>query len=140
MSILASGHSTLTAGRTRRNHPLELLSASDREVLAGKAFPRLRSAFDRRREFGHSICNCCPTGSFRDQRAEFGDLGLQSQVITGEGDVRMLESAVEWLGGLCLSALAFLMSLCFIGSIVAALRAVSRALDAADVWLHSDLR
>ena len=93
MSILASGHSTLTAGRTRRNHPLELLSASDREVLAGKAFPRLRSAFDRRREFGHSICNCCPTGSFRDQRAEFGDLGLQSQVITGEGDVRMLESA-----------------------------------------------
>jgi hypothetical protein len=32
------------------------------------------------------------------------------------------------------------MSLCFIGSIVAALRAVSRALDAADVWLHSDLR
>jgi hypothetical protein len=81
-----------------------------------------------------------PQGALETSELHSENLGLQSQVITGEGVVRMLESAVEWLGGLCLSALAFLMSLCFIGSIVAALRAVSRALDAADVWLHSDLR
>jgi opacity protein-like surface antigen len=42
-----AGHSTLRAGRTRRNHPLELLSDSDREALAGKAFPCLPCAFDR---------------------------------------------------------------------------------------------
>jgi hypothetical protein len=39
----------------------------------------------------------------------------------------MLESAVELLGGLCLSALTLLIGLCIVGSIVAALRAVSRA-------------
>ena len=38
----------------------------------------------------------------------------------------MLESIIELLGGLCLSALTLLMSLCIVGSIVAALRAVSR--------------
>jgi hypothetical protein len=38
----------------------------------------------------------------------------------------MLESTVELLGGLCLSALTLVMSVCTVGSIVAALRAVSR--------------
>jgi hypothetical protein len=38
----------------------------------------------------------------------------------------MLESTVELLGGLCLSALTLVMSVCMVGSIVAALRAVSR--------------
>jgi len=37
----------------------------------------------------------------------------------------MLESTVALLGGLCLSALTLLMSVCIVGSIVAALRAVS---------------
>ena len=37
----------------------------------------------------------------------------------------MLESAVELLGGLCLSALTLLIGFCIVGSIVAALRAVS---------------
>jgi hypothetical protein len=39
----------------------------------------------------------------------------------------MLESTVELLGGLCLSALPLLISFCIVGSIVAAVRAVSRA-------------
>ncbi len=39
----------------------------------------------------------------------------------------MLESTVELLGGLGLSALPLLVSFCIVGSIVAALRAVSRA-------------
>jgi hypothetical protein len=39
----------------------------------------------------------------------------------------MLESTVELLGGLCLSALTLLIGFCIVGSIVAALRAVSRA-------------
>jgi hypothetical protein len=38
----------------------------------------------------------------------------------------MLESAVELLGDLLLSALALVMGSCIVGSIVAALRAVSR--------------
>jgi hypothetical protein len=38
----------------------------------------------------------------------------------------MPESAVELLGGLCLSAPVLLIGLCIVGSIVAALRAVSR--------------
>jgi hypothetical protein len=38
----------------------------------------------------------------------------------------MLESTVELLGSLCLSALALLTSVFIVGSIVAALRAVSR--------------
>jgi hypothetical protein len=38
----------------------------------------------------------------------------------------MLESAVEVLGGLFLSALTLLIGSCIVGSIVAALRAVSR--------------
>jgi hypothetical protein len=38
----------------------------------------------------------------------------------------MLESTVE-LGGLCLSALTLLVGFCIVGSIVAALRALSRA-------------
>jgi hypothetical protein len=38
----------------------------------------------------------------------------------------MLESTIELLGGLCLSTLTLLMSLCIVGSIVAALREVSR--------------
>jgi len=41
------------------------------------------------------------------------------------GDVRMLESIVELLGGLFLSALTLLIGSCIVGSIVAALRAVS---------------
>jgi hypothetical protein len=40
--------------------------------------------------------------------------------------VRMLESTVELLGGLFLSALILLIGSCIVGSIVAALRAVSR--------------
>jgi hypothetical protein len=36
----------------------------------------------------------------------------------------MLGSTIELLGDLCLSALTLLMSLCIVGSIVAALRAV----------------
>jgi hypothetical protein len=39
----------------------------------------------------------------------------------------MLEGTVELLGGLCLMALVLLLSFCIVGSIVAALRAVSRA-------------
>jgi len=38
----------------------------------------------------------------------------------------MLESTVELLGGVFLSALTFLIGSCIVGSIVAALRAVSR--------------
>ena len=38
----------------------------------------------------------------------------------------MLESAVELLGGLFLTALTLLIGSCIVGSIVAALRAVSR--------------
>ena len=38
----------------------------------------------------------------------------------------MLEGTVELLGGLCLIALPLLISFCIVGSIVAALRAVSR--------------
>jgi hypothetical protein len=38
----------------------------------------------------------------------------------------MMESTVELLGGLCLSALTLLIGFCIVGSIVAALRAVSR--------------
>jgi hypothetical protein len=38
----------------------------------------------------------------------------------------MLESTVELLGGLCLSALTLLISFCIFGSIVAALRAVNQ--------------
>jgi hypothetical protein len=38
----------------------------------------------------------------------------------------MLESVVELLGGLFLSALTLLIGSCIVGSIVAALRAVSR--------------
>jgi hypothetical protein len=40
--------------------------------------------------------------------------------------VRLLESTIELLGGLGLSALTLLISFCIVGSIVAALRAVSR--------------
>jgi hypothetical protein len=38
----------------------------------------------------------------------------------------MLESTVELLGGLCLSALPLLIGLCIVGPIAAALRAVGR--------------
>jgi hypothetical protein len=38
----------------------------------------------------------------------------------------MLENTVELVGGLCLIALPLLISFCIVGSIVAALRAVSR--------------
>jgi hypothetical protein len=41
----------------------------------------------------------------------------------------MLESTVELLGGLFLSALILLVSACILGSIIAALRAVSRESD-----------
>jgi len=41
-------------------------------------------------------------------------------------DLRMLESIVELLGGLLLSALPLLIGSCIVGSIVAAIRAVSR--------------
>jgi hypothetical protein len=39
----------------------------------------------------------------------------------------MLESTVELVGGLCLSALTLLIGFCIVGSVVVALRAVSRA-------------
>jgi hypothetical protein len=38
----------------------------------------------------------------------------------------MVESTIELLGGLCLSALILLIGVCIVGSIVVALRAVSR--------------
>lgn len=38
----------------------------------------------------------------------------------------MLESTVDLMSGLCLTALILLMSICIVGSIVAALRAVSQ--------------
>jgi hypothetical protein len=38
----------------------------------------------------------------------------------------MLENTVELLCGICLAALPLLISFCIVGSIVAALRAVSR--------------
>ena len=41
-------------------------------------------------------------------------------------NVRMLENTVEVVGGLCLIALPLMISFCIVGSIVAALRAVSR--------------
>ena len=40
------------------------------------------------------------------------------------GEVHMLESAVDLLSDLCLSALMLLISFCIVGSTVAALRAV----------------
>jgi uncharacterized membrane protein YjgN (DUF898 family) len=40
-------------------------------------------------------------------------------------DLRMLESVVELLSGLSLSALTLVIGYCIVGSIVAALRAVS---------------
>ena len=39
----------------------------------------------------------------------------------------MVESTIELLSGFCLSALTLLIAFCIVGSIVAALRAVSRA-------------
>ncbi len=44
----------------------------------------------------------------------------------------MLDSSVELLGGLFLSALALLIGSCIVGSIVAALRAVGRGSRAVD--------
>jgi hypothetical protein len=44
-------------------------------------------------------------------------------------DLRMLESIVEFLGGLLLSALPLLIGSCMVGSILAALRAVNRESD-----------
>jgi len=44
-------------------------------------------------------------------------------------DVRMVESSVELLFGLCLSALILMGGACILGSIVAALRAVNRKSD-----------
>jgi len=52
--------------------------------------------------------------------ASFGRTPLETR------DLRMLESVVELLGGLLLSALPLLIGSCIVGSIVAALRAVSR--------------
>jgi hypothetical protein len=46
--------------------------------------------------------------------------------MQGWRDVRMLESTIELLCGLGLSALTLLVSFCIVGSIVAALRAVNR--------------
>ena len=46
--ILGSEPLTRTVGPTRCNHQLELFSDSDREVLAGEAFPRLPCVLDRR--------------------------------------------------------------------------------------------
>jgi hypothetical protein len=51
------------------------------------------------------------------------DLG---QTLLDTRDVRMLESSVELLGGLCLGTLTLLIGFCILGSIVAALRAVNR--------------
>jgi hypothetical protein len=53
---------------------------------------------------------------------EYGGFG-QTQLETG--DLQML-SAVELLGDVLLSALTLLIGSCIVGSIVAALRAVSR--------------
>jgi hypothetical protein len=50
--ILGPEPLTRTVGPTRRNRRLELFSDSDREVLAGEAFPRLPCALGRRIEFG----------------------------------------------------------------------------------------
>jgi len=43
--------------------------------------------------------------------------------------MRIIESMVELLFGLCLSALILLIPFCIVGSIVAALRAVNRESD-----------
>jgi hypothetical protein len=43
-----------------------------------------------------------------------------------KGQVQMLESTVDLVGGLFLTALALLIGSCIVGSIVAALRAVDR--------------
>jgi hypothetical protein len=53
------------------------------------------------------------------QYASLGRTPLETE------DLRMLESIVELLGGLLLSALTLLIGSCIVGSIVAALRAVS---------------
>jgi hypothetical protein len=53
------------------------------------------------------------------QYASLGRTPLETE------DLRMLESVVELLGGLLLSALTLLIGSCIVGSIVAALRAVS---------------
>jgi hypothetical protein len=52
-------------------------------------------------------------------------LFLEGKTPPKMGDVRMLESIVELLGGLFLSALTLLIGSCIVASIVAALRAVS---------------
>jgi hypothetical protein len=44
-------------------------------------------------------------------------------------DARMVESSVEFLFGLCLSALILMVGACILGSIVAALRAVNHESD-----------
>jgi hypothetical protein len=54
-------------------------------------------------------------------------------------DVRMLESTIALLGGLCLGALSLLMGACIAGSVVAALRAVSRG-SAIVVQKNEDIR
>ena len=50
---------------------------------------------------------------------------LRTTTTERQRNVRMLENTVELVGGLCLIALPLLISFCIVGSIVAALRAVS---------------
>ena len=78
------------------------------KLLAGRVFLPA-SSFDRCKKVGQPVC-----------------VGLRANATRHGGDVHMMESTVELLGGLCLSALTLLIGFCIVGSIVAALRAVSR--------------
>ena len=60
------------------------------------------------------------TSELHSEAWDFGERPLETERPA------MLESTIALLGGLCLSALTLLMGACIAGSIVAALRAVSR--------------
>jgi hypothetical protein len=53
--------------------------------------------------------------------------GISDERHSTQKDALMLESTIELLSGLCLGVLTLMIVSCIVGSIVAALRAVSRA-------------
>jgi len=64
------------------------------------------------------------TAGIKIARAQLSIVTLRIFLKRWKG-LRMLESIVELLGGLLLSALPLLIGSCIVGSIIAALRAVS---------------
>lgn len=63
---------------------------------------------------------------FEEPASHVCEAGTSGKPDHRRREMRMLESAVELLGGLCSSALILLIAVCIVGSIVAALRAVGR--------------